>query len=113
MHELGVVLEVVQVVEKFARENQVEKIETVVIQIGELSSMIPKYIQEVYPVAVDETMLEGSKLKIEILTANGKCEECGTIFPMVPQDGICPKCQSTNCELLGGREFYIKEIICY
>ena len=56
MHELGVVMQVVDVVEKFARENQVEKIDTVVLQIGELSSMIPKYVEEVYPAAADGTM---------------------------------------------------------
>lgn len=113
MHELGVVIEVVNVVEKFAEENQVEKIDTVVLQIGELSSMIPKYIREVYPAAVDGTLLEDSQLEIEILKANGRCEACGKVFPLVENDGICPQCQSTRCEMLCGREFYIKEIRCY
>ena len=75
MHELGVVMQVVDVVEKFARENQVEKIDTVVLQIGELSSMIPKYVEEVYPAAADGTMLEGSRLRGEIMPANGRCNQ--------------------------------------
>lgn len=114
LHELGVVMEVVKVVERFAKENDVEKIETVVLQIGELSSMVPKYVEELYPVAADQTMLEGSQVKIEIMTANGRCEACGGVFPLVVNDGVCPACKSTDCEMLGGaREFYIKEIVCY
>lgn len=113
MHELGVVIEVVNVVEKFARENEVEEIDTVLLQIGKLSSMIPKYIREVYPAAVDGTLLEGSKLEIEILTANGRCQACGTVFPLVKNEGVCPTCGSSDCEMLCGREFYIKEIRCF
>lgn len=113
MHELGVVMEVVNVVEKFAKENDVEKIETVVLQIGELSSMIPRYVEELYPAATDQTMLEGSQVKIEVMPANGRCEACGRVFPLVINDGVCPGCKSTSCEMLSGREFYIKEIVCY
>lgn len=112
MHELGVVLEVIRIVEQFAEENQVEKIERVVLQIGELSSMIPKYIEAIYPAAIDQTMLEGTQLQIEVLPANGRCSQCGKVFRLMDQDGICPKCQSTDCEMLGGKEFYIKEIYC-
>lgn len=113
MHELGVVMQVVDVVEKFARENQVEKIDTVVLQIGELSSMIPKYVEEVYPAAADGTMLEGSRLQVEIMPANGRCNQCGTVFLLVEHEGECPQCKSGDCDMLSGREFYIKEIVCY
>jgi hydrogenase nickel incorporation protein HypA/HybF len=111
MHELGVVIEVVSAVEKFARENRVEgKIETLVLQIGELSSMIPKYIEAVYPAAVDGTILQDTELKIEILPGNARCAECAKVFNVLENKAICPACGGKNLELLGGREFFIKEI---
>jgi hydrogenase nickel incorporation protein HypA/HybF len=113
MHEIGVLIEVVKSVERFAKENDVEKIESLVLQIGELSSMIPKYMKTLYPGAVEGTILEGSELKIEILPANGLCKECNTVYHAVSSKGICPSCNSKNMELLGGKEFYIKEIECY
>lgn len=45
MHELGILMEIVKTVEKFAVENQVDKIETLVLQIGEISSAIPEYMK--------------------------------------------------------------------
>ena len=112
MHELGVVMEVARVVEAFARENEVEEVNTIVLQVGELSSMVPKYIYDVYPATVDGTMLEKTRLDIEIIPGNGRCGECETVFNILENRAVCPNCQSTQFELLSGREFYIKEIVC-
>ncbi|MFV0527317.1 MAG: hydrogenase maturation nickel metallochaperone HypA [Lachnospiraceae bacterium] len=113
MHELGVVMEVVRTVEEFARDNDVESIETVVLQIGELSSMIPQYVKACYPAAVDGTLLEHAKLEVEILPANARCLDCGTVYNVLDQAGKCQTCGSDRKELLSGKEFFIKEIVCY
>ena len=113
MHEIGVLFEIVKSVEEFAQENEVTKIETLVIQVGELSSMIPAYLKKLYPAAVEKTLLEGSELVIEILPANALCETCKKVFALVPSKGVCPHCQTKKWEMLSGKEFYIKEISCY
>lgn len=113
MHEIGVLIEVVKSVEKFAKVNNVQKIEVLVLQIGELSSMIPKYMKSLYPASIEGTILEGSKLEIEVLPANALCKDCSKVFNIISSKGICPNCQSKNCEILSGKEFYIKEIVCY
>lgn len=111
MHELGVVIEVVETVERFAKENDIKDIDTLVLQIGELSAMIPQYIEAVYPVAADGTMLQNTKLKIEIIPGNGKCRACGAVFNILENKGACPKCSSKQPELLSGKEFFIKELL--
>lgn len=112
MHELGILMEIVKTVEKFAVENQVDKIETLVLQIGEISSVIPEYMKKVYPAAVEDTMLENVELEIEILPANGLCLDCGKEFHATVCGGICPDCGSRNMKLVSGRDFFIKEIVC-
>ena len=112
MHEIGVLFEVIKSVESFAKENDVKAIQTLVLQIGELSSMIPKYMQTLYPATIEGTILEGSQLEIEILPANGLCRECNKVFPVVENKGACPLCKGRNWEMLSGKEFYIKEIVC-
>jgi hydrogenase nickel incorporation protein HypA/HybF len=113
MHELGVIIEVVNQVEQFARNNDVEKIDTLVLQIGELSSMIPEYMQKLYPAAVDGTILQDSRLEIEVIPGNGLCKSCQQVFNLLKEKGTCPKCGEKDFELLSGKEFYIKEIQCY
>lgn len=111
MHELGVVIEVIKTVENFAEKNGLTKIETLVLQIGELSSMIPKYIEACYPAAVDGTLLQETKLKIEVLPGNGICRKCNKVYHLIENHSKCPNCQSEDWELLSGKEFLIKEII--
>lgn len=111
MHEIGVMIEVVKTVENFARENGVTKIEKLVLQIGELSPMIPRYIEACYPAAVDGTSLENTKLEIEIMPGNGICKECNKVFNLIENNNTCPKCGSKHWEILCGKEFMIKEIV--
>lgn len=111
MHELGVLVEVVKTVEKFAENNETGRIETLVLQVGELSSMIPEYLKKLYPAAVDGTILEGSALEIEIIPANALCRDCKKVFGLVKSKGKCPFCDTVNWEMLSGREFFIKEIV--
>jgi len=111
MHELGIVIEVVKTVEKFAETNGVTgRIESLTLRIGELSAAIPHYVEAVYPAAVDGTLLEGSRLVIEVAPANARCKACGKVFGAVACKGVCPDCGGKELELLGGREFFIKEI---
>ncbi len=111
MHELGVVIETVKTVENFAEKNGVTKIDKLVLQIGELSSMIPKYIEACYPVAVDGTKMEETKLEIEILPGNGMCKECNKVFNIIEGKGKCTNCGSKDFEIISGKEFMIKEIL--
>lgn len=111
MHELGVVIKIVKTVENFAKNNGITDVDTIRIQIGELSSMIPRYIEACYPAAVDGTILENTKLEIEILPANGMCRDCKKVFNVVESKYLCPYCNGGDIELLSGKEFMIKEIV--
>ena len=111
MHELGIVAEVVRVVEGIAKKQNVTKVDTLVLQIGELSSVVPYYVEQCYPAAACGTMLEHTRLRIEILPGNGRCRACGRVYGLLANRRRCPDCGATNAEILGGREFMIKEIV--
>jgi len=111
LHEIGVVFEIIKTVETFARKNGVTNIDTVVLQIGELSSMIPKYVEACYPAAVEGTLLQNTKLVIEILPGNAICKKCNKVFNLLENNSKCPSCKSKDWEILCGKEFMIKEII--
>jgi Zn finger protein HypA/HybF (possibly regulating hydrogenase expression) len=111
MHEIGVVMEVVKTVEAFAKANGITKIEKLVLQIGELSSTIPQYVEACYPAAVDGTMLAGTELEIEILPGNALCLDCNKVFRLLENGNACPICKGRHWDVLSGKEFNIKEIV--
>ncbi|MBP8639553.1 MAG: hydrogenase maturation nickel metallochaperone HypA [Oscillospiraceae bacterium] len=110
MHELGIVMEIVRVVDELAKEQGITAVETIVLQIGELSPVVPMYIEECFPAAVDGTFMEKTKLEIEIMPGNGICKECSTVFNVLKSNGTCTKCGSKGFDILSGRDFNIKEI---
>lgn len=110
MHELTILVELVDMVESAMRENNINKIDTVVIQVGQLSSIVPRFMYEYYPNAIDGSMLEGTNLEIEMIPGNGLCHHCNKVFNIVKHKGKCPICQGDDWEMLSGQEFMLKEI---
>ncbi len=113
MHELGIVYEVIRIVDHFVKENNLTRVDKIVLEIGQLSQAIPRFIEECYPAAVDETDYMDTKLEIITLPANGQCEDCEGIYNIIEHHKTCPKCRSEKFVLVSGEEFNIKEVIAY
>lgn len=111
MHELGIVYEVINVVDRFAKENNLSRVEKIVLEIGQLSQAIPRFIEECYPAAVHETPYEGTELEIIVLPANARCKVCNEVYNIIEHRKICPKCNCEEFVLTSGEEFNIKEVV--
>ena len=112
MHELGLLSSMVKTIEKIAEEQHIEKIQKVVIEVGELSGALPHYIEECYPAAVYKTFMEDTELEMIVVPGIARCKDCGEEFNAMEADLKCPKCQGENLEALSGRDLIIKEIVC-
>jgi len=112
MHELGIVFYIIRDVKQAAEENGVQHVSAVVMSIGEVSTIIPDYLQDCWRWAADkEEMLRGCELKIEPIPAVTHCDACGNDYPTVAHGKTCPHCGSDHTWLLRGNEVEIKEII--
>ena len=107
MHEIGVVRSMMRTVEDFARENGIDEIVSIVLEIGDLSMIIPKYVEDIYSVVSKGTRFEGTELVIETVEGQGVCRDCKRAFPI----GYCPRCGKRNADIISGRDFIIKEIV--
>lgn len=111
MHELGIVFYIIRDVKEVARENKVDKVKTVVMDIGEVSTIIPEYLTDCWRWAADkEDLLRGCELIINTIPAVTYCENCGKEFGTVDHGKKCPHCGSDRTYLVRGNEVEIKEI---
>ncbi len=111
MHELGTIHYVIDTVEKLAVENQLTKIGSVTLEVGEVSGIIPRFLSDYWEYAKKKTTyLQEAELKIETIQAVTYCQACGKTYPTVQYAKICPYCQSDNTFLVTGNEYVIKEI---
>lgn len=111
MHELTLLYGVAQKVEQVVKENDLDHVDAIVIEVGEATSVIPEFLQDGYEVISDDyDFLRGSELIIERITAIGRCRHCGTEFPIVENKGLCPQCGSFDKDIIDGTDFFIKEV---
>jgi hydrogenase nickel incorporation protein HypA/HybF len=114
MHEVGILTQVVDVVERTMEENHLTKVERVIMQIGELTTVIPEYAKDAFEMVTYKTPLEGAKLDVEFRPAVAECPACGKIFRV--KNGVyreCPACGRDGATLISGKELIIKQIIAY
>lgn len=112
MHELGVVFHVIKMVEEVAQDNSLMEVESVTLELGEVSGVIESYLQNCWNWAVkkQDELLRNAALKVEKIPAVTYCEDCKNIYGTIEYGKICPHCGSGNTYLQQGNEFKIKEI---
>ena len=114
MHELGVTFYVIRDVKKAAEENNVERVDFVTLEIGEVSGVIHEQLIDCWNWArKKEKVTENAELRIETLEAVTFCEDCKQEYGTVEFGKTCPYCGSGHTYLLRGNEFNIKEIGIY
>ena len=111
MHELGVVFHIADLVSDVAKENKADKIKKVVMQIGEVSTVVNDQLIDCWNWNANRSdLLRGCTLEIEPIPAVTYCEDCFKEYPTVKFGKICPYCGSEHTYLRRGNEVVIKEI---
>ncbi len=82
----------------------------IVLDIGELSLVIPKYVEDIYPVVVGDTWLKDTKLVINVIPGMAECDECNEPFNVIEHESYCTNCGSFEKTILSGKDFLIREI---
>ena len=111
MHELSIVTYVVKQVQEIAKENNLTEIESVTLEFGEVSGIVPEYLEDCWNwYTKKEPLIQGTKFLYEIIPAVTWCDDCMTTYPTVQYGKTCPHCGSGNTWLQQGNEINIKQI---
>lgn len=114
MHELGIVFHIAKQVEALAVENHVDRVAKVTLEIGEVSTVIPSYLEDCWKWKCTKSeILSDCELEIEMIPAVTYCEDCEQTYGTVEHGKICPHCGSEHTYLVQGNEHAIKEIVVY
>lgn len=112
MHELGILSSLVNTIKGIMLKEGLTEVEKIIIEIGELSGIVPRYIEQCYPAAVYNTFMEKTVLELVVVEGIVTCRHCGRIFNAVVNDLRCPDCNGQDLEILKGNDMIVKEIIC-
>ena len=119
MHEGSVTTQIVESVLEEAGKHEAKRVAEVHLVIGKLTFLNPEQVRFWYEVLTKDTIMEGSKLRIEEKNGLVRCSECGyeggfkyeddPIYHIPTPTLRCPKCGGI-VEIVGGRGCLIKSV---
>ena len=121
MHELSVMSQVADSIIRLANERQAIKVESVHIQVGDLTFLVADQLQFAWEIYTRDLgpPLEGAVLTLERLKARGSCPACRYTGPLkvveFPESHFstpvldCPECGEV-VEVTEGRDLIIRDI---
>ena len=113
MHELGICDAMLKMVRGVMKDEGLEGINKITVEVGNLSGVVPRFMEECWVAVVDGTELEGTVLVAEEVIGRAKCLECEAEFDADLNNLKCPECGSDMLTPLSGRDLTIKEIEAY
>jgi hydrogenase nickel incorporation protein HypA/HybF len=111
MHEMGIVMEVIRIVEASIPVGKSgADVERVNLKIGKLSAVVAESLRFCFQVATQKTLLEGAELVIDEIPVTARCNDCRHGWTIENPVFTCPACSSHRIEVLSGRELDIESI---
>ncbi len=110
MHELGLCDALLKKVEQIAEENELEGVNSISLDIGTLSGVIPRFMSDCWEAVIDGTKYADTKLIVRSVPGIAECMDCGASFEADLENLVCPQCSSRKLTPVSGRDMTITEI---
>ena len=119
MHEFSFAYNIFKVAEATAIKYNAKKITEVLLEIGELTLIVPELLQRSFEMATKGSIAEGAKLTITMTPGKIKCRECSktsdvSLTHEAQLTGLqlfkCSNCGSNNTEIIDGKKANVKNI---
>lgn len=111
MHELSIAQSIVELAELQAKEHHATEIEELELEIGTLAGVEIQSLDFALQSSVKGTMLNKAKVVRHDIEAEGRCGDCGNVFPVDTLFSPCPHCKSYCVKIIKGKELRIKSIV--
>jgi hydrogenase nickel incorporation protein HypA/HybF len=107
LHELSLTQSIVDIC---LQHGAGRRVTVVVLEIGDLSGVVPDAVEFCFDACSRGTLLEGARLVIERVLARATCHDCGGEFPVSTYFDPCPTCGGFSHAIVSGEELRVKEL---
>ena len=111
MHELGLCDYILKTVDRVAKEEALTEVQSVTLEVGLLSGVVPRFMEDCWQAVIDGTPYENTALVIETINGIARCLDCGHEFSADLERLYCPKCVSRRITPVTGNDLTLKEIV--
>jgi len=110
MHEIRIAEDLSVIVLDAARKENLSKVTKVNISFGQMVQIVPDIFEFAFRETVRNSIAQDAETDIEIIPVKMKCKNCGSDFQVKETLFACNECNSTDLEIIQGKELFIKSI---
>jgi len=110
MHELTITESILRAAVPAAEKAGAKRILKIRMKAGELSGIIPSYLEKCFEQVSAGTIAEGAELVLETVPASVRCEDCGFEGPPDRRIFGCSKCGSLRVKVVSGKDYIIEDL---
>lgn len=110
MHETAIVQDMFRIIGEVANKNHLHRIDKVHFSIGEMMQIVPDLFYFAFDAAKEGTIASEASVEIEFLPVRMQCNHCKHEFEVNDNTFYCPNCDSSDLNLIQGKELLIKSI---
>jgi hydrogenase nickel incorporation protein HypA/HybF len=111
MHELSIVMSIVETAEEKVKEHHASSVESIDLVIGDLAGVNSEALDFAWSSAVKDTVLQSAKRNVIHVPARAKCLECDCEFEIKELYDSCPLCGEPLLQIIQGKELQIRSMI--
>ena len=104
-------MSIIEIAEENAKNANTIVIKEIELDIGSQSGVVIEALEFAMLSAVQGTMLEKAKVKINSIPAKALCAQCQHEFYIADIFSPCPECGNPFCEIIQGKELKVKSLI--
>lgn len=113
MHELSLCENLLDQVLSIAQQNKAKTIESITINIGDLSGVEPLLLENAFAILKLDTLAEHAQLIINHSPIVIECHQCGNQYNASANHLLCKGCQSDDTHLISGDELILANVSLY
>jgi len=111
MHEVALVESLLQSVQEHIHDSGATgRVRRVEVIIGRLSGVVPEAFRFAFEVLSPDVLGPGCELVIRETAALCRCRQCGAVSELTEMILFCPRCQSDDVLIEGGRDLLPQSI---
>lgn len=111
MHELSIVMSIVDIATKQASQAQAHEVEQIELEIGQLSGVEMQSFDFAWKQGIKNSVLQKAELVVNRPEGIGECLECHTSFHLDNLFDSCLVCGSHFIDIKKGKELRVKSLV--
>ncbi len=111
MHELSIVMSIVDIVNQQAEASNASIVEEIEMDIGCLTTVEMNAFEFAWQQAVRDTSLEKTIKKINRIQGKAQCMDCDAQFSIENLYDACPACGEHLIHITAGKELRVKSLV--